>query len=93
MAPNNFSGIFSQPDLNRNVGAFLGADAPGLGQQGRMCLASKALAGHNRVRVWCLRCLWRWQWGGWSTVIPNPGNDFPFGWSAAVVDSWGGVCD
>ena len=82
MAPKNFSGIFSQPDLNRNVGAFLGADAPGLVQQGRLSLASEALAGHNRVRVWCLRSLWRWQWAGiWpGNAPPNPGNDFPFGW-------------
>lgn len=53
--------IGRQPELNRLVGSFLGAEPPGLGDQFRMSKASRAMSGVGRLRLWCLGCMGRWH--------------------------------
>ena len=53
--------IGRQPELNRLVGSFLGAEPPGLGDQIRMSKASRAMSGVGRLRLWCLACMSRWH--------------------------------
>ena len=57
-----FEGAFDPPEINRWLGGFLGAHPAGLRLQ---CLAfrdSSSLAGgSDRMRLHCLRCLWRWE--------------------------------
>ena len=94
MAPKAFEYIFAQPELNRHVGSFLGDDREGLLDQTRWCMTARPLAGPDRVRLWCLGCLWRWLnmhmlqprapigYAAvelpWGTVTAT--EDFPHGW-------------
>ena len=55
----NLSG--RQPELNRLVGSFLGAEPPGLRDQIRMSKASRVMSGVGRLRLWCLTCMSRWH--------------------------------
>ena len=74
--PLRFAEVFSQLEFYRRVASFLGANTPALLQLGKMCLASVALAGRalhperlgDRARLWCLACLWRWQWHPWNLL-------------------------
>ena len=56
--------IGRQPELNRLVGSFLGAEPSGLEDQIRMCKASRTMSGVGRLRLWCLTCMRRWHRGG-----------------------------
>ena len=53
--------IGRQPELNRLVGSFLGAEPPGLTDQIRMSKASRVMSGVGRLRLWCLTCMSRWH--------------------------------
>ena len=53
--------IGRQPELNRLVGSFLGAEPPGLRDQIRMSKASRVMSGVGRLRLWCLTCMSRWH--------------------------------
>ena len=58
----SFEDAFVSPQLNRWLGGFLGAGAAGLQLQCMAFRASKSLAGgSDRMRLHCLRCLWRWE--------------------------------
>ena len=58
----SFEDAFVSPELNRWLGGFLGAGAAGLRLQCMAFRASKSLAGgSDRMRLHCLRCLWRWE--------------------------------
>jgi len=60
-----FEGAFDPPEINRWLGGFLGAHPAGLRLQCLAFRASSSLAGgSDRMRLHCLRCLWRWErWG------------------------------
>ena len=60
-APTFENLIGRQPELNRLVGSFLGADPPGLRDQIRMSKASRVMSGVGRLRLWCLACMSRWH--------------------------------
>ena len=53
--------IGRQPELNRLVGSFLGAEPPGLTDQIRMSKASRVMSGVGRLRLWCRTCMSRWH--------------------------------
>ena len=59
-APTFENLIGRQPELNRLVGSFLGADPAGLMDQIRMSKASRVMSGVGRLRLWCLTCMNRW---------------------------------
>ena len=65
-AAANIASVFTQPELNRHVGSFLGDDGPGLRDQVKWSLSSKAMAGRASVRIWCLGCLHRWLRYPWT---------------------------
>ena len=57
-----FEDAFVPPEINRWLGGFLGAEPAGLGLQRLVFRASRSLAGgSDRMRLHCLRCLWRWE--------------------------------
>ena len=53
--------IGGQPELNRLVGSFLGADPSGVKDQIRLSKASRVMSGVGRLRLWCLTCMSRWH--------------------------------
>ena len=57
-----FEDVFVRPELYRWLGGFLGANPAGLRLQCLVFRASRSLAGDSdRMRLHCLRCLWRWE--------------------------------
>ena len=57
-----FEDVFVRPELNRQLGYFLGAGCTGLAAQCLAFRASRSLAGWpDLMRIHCLRCLWRWE--------------------------------
>ena len=61
------------------LGGFLGAGAAGLQLQCMAFRASKSLAGgSDRMRLHCLRCLWRWErWGSHPDMMVLARRDGP----------------
>ena len=77
----SFEDAFASPQLNRWLGGFLGAGAAGLQLQCMAFRASKSLAGgSDRMRLHCLRCLWRWErWGSHPDMMVLARRDGPPG--------------
>ena len=76
-----FEDAFAPPEINRWLGGFLGAEPAGLGLQRLVFRASRSLAGgSDRMRLHCLRCLWRWErWGRHPDMKVLARRDGPLG--------------
>ena len=76
-----FEGAFDPPEINRWLGGFLGAHPAGLRLQCLAFRASSSLAGgSDRMRLHCLRCLWRWErWGRHPDMKVLARRDGPLG--------------